>query len=327
MRDQRVFTDVLAHPWALTARMRTTVATVLACHMARVPRDWTRPDPVVDVTVLNGAGDRYVGALNGGPSPLAQGGDLVTSRTDQQTPGVLVVPVRGVIAAHADLFTDVSAISSYDEISDTVRAGVADPKVGTIVLDINSPGGSAAGAHECAAVLLEARQSKRLVAQVNHECCSAAFWLACCAHEIVSTPSGLCGSVGVYSMHQDLSKALDQVGIKVTYVSEGEFKIDGNETEPLSETGRARMQVIVGHFYDLFTQDIAAGRGRSVADVRAGFGKGNVVTATEAVSLGMVDRIDTLDQTVARALAPAPPSRFRPAARTTLERDLLALGF
>jgi ClpP class serine protease len=115
------------------------------------------------------------------------------------------------------------------------------------------------------------------------------------------------GSVGVYTIHEDLSKALDQLGVKLTYISAGKFKVDGNDAEPLSDTARAHMQGIVDAMYSRFVGDVALGRGVTPTAVANGYGQGEAVTADEALSLHMVDRIATLDDTVNRALT-TPPS-------------------
>jgi ClpP class serine protease len=70
------------------------------------------------------------------------------------------------------------------------------------------------------------------------------------------------------------------------------------------------MQGIVDEYYDLFVADVAAGRGTSVAAVRAGYGQGRMVTARQAVDLGMADRVDSLQATVERLVRePARPRR------------------
>jgi ClpP class serine protease len=129
----------------------------------------------------------------------------------------------------------------------------------------------------------------------------------------VAAPSAQLGSIGVYRIHNDLSAALSEMGIKRTYIKQGKFKVDGNETEPLSDETRARLQGMVDHTYDAFVGDIAKGRGVSAAAVRSGFGQGALVDADDALALGMIDRIATLDETLtrrtARATAPALASR------------------
>jgi signal peptide peptidase SppA len=168
------------------------------------------------------------------------------------------------------------------------------------VLDIDSPGGSIAGITELAAEIRSARGAKPIVAVANTLAASAAYWLGSQADQFVVTPSGHVGSIGVYAVHQDVSKMLDEAGVKMTIVSAGPHKTEGNEFEPLTDEARAEIQARVDASYDQFVEDVAAGRNVPVATVRADFGGGRVLTARDALKAGMVDRVETLAQTIQR---------------------------
>jgi signal peptide peptidase SppA len=264
-------------PWAITKPMLGIVAGILARRMAGTE--------AADSQVVT--------------RPVS--GSLPTGT------GVAVIPIHGVIAPRMNLLSDISGGATFEEATSQLRDAVAAADVGTIVLDWDSPGGSVAGATEFAREVLRARAVKPVISQANYLMCSAAFWAGACATEVVAAPSAMVGSVGVYTIHEDLSKALDQLGVKLTYISAGKFKVDGNDAEPLSDTARAHMQSIVDAMYTRFVGDVALGRGLTPAAVANGYGQGEAVTADEALSLHMVDRIATLDDTVARALT-TPPS-------------------
>jgi len=67
---------------------------------------------------------------------------------------------------------------------------------------------------------------------VNSLCASAAYWIASQADEVVSTPGGLTGSIGVYTVHEDLSAASEAAGVKVTYISAGKYKTESQPFQP-----------------------------------------------------------------------------------------------
>jgi signal peptide peptidase SppA len=216
-------------------------------------------------------------------------------------PGVVaVLPVRGVIYQRMNMLTAMSGGTSTELLGAQFRALVADPSVQAIVLDIDSPGGGVYGVPELSAEILEARKTKPVVAVVNALCASAAYWLACSATEIVMTPSGEAGSIGVYGTHEDHSGESDRDGIKTTLISAGKFKTEGNPFEPLSEDARQAIQTRVDAYYDLFVKAVAKGRGVPVSAVRNGYGEGRVLTAAAAVEANLVDRIGTLDDEVER---------------------------
>jgi capsid assembly protease len=199
-----------------------------------------------------------------------------------------------------NLLSEFSGGVTFEGLGASLQEALANPQVGSIVLDVDSPGGSATGASVFARQVLAGRAQKPIIAQAQFGMCSAAYWFGSCASEIVAAPQSQLGSIGVYCIHNDLSAALAEMGVKRTYIKQGKFKVDGNETEPLSEETHARLQRMVDKTYDAFVADIAVGRTVSVAAVRSGFGQGASVDAEDALALGMVDRIATLDETLTR---------------------------
>ena len=213
---------------------------------------------------------------------------------------VAVIPIRGVIAHRMGSMDDTSGGTSTERIGAILKQVASDESVGTIVYDIDSPGGTVPGVQELAAQMFALRGVKRQVAQVNSLAASAAYWLASQADEIVSIPSGMAGSIGVFTVLEDLSAALEREGVKVDVIRAGKYKAEGNPFEPLSDEGRAHIQGQVDTAYAQFVKDVARGRGVTVADVKAGYGEGRALTAQAAKAAGLIDRIDTLDGTLAK---------------------------
>lgn len=215
---------------------------------------------------------------------------------------VSIIPVYGVIEHRSDwmmeMFGDGTSIAGLRE---ALAAELNDPAVKAVVLDIDSPGGTVAGMTELAAELRASRGgSKPIVAVADTLAASAAYWLACQCDEVVVTPSGSVGSIGVYSVHADISGMLAQDGIAVTLISAGEHKTEGNQFEPLSDSARADIQARVDASYQQFLADVASGRRVTAGKVEADFGGGRVLVAKAALAAGMVDRVATLAETVRR---------------------------
>jgi signal peptide peptidase SppA len=213
---------------------------------------------------------------------------------------VAVIPVRGVIAQRMNMMTDMSGGTSTEQLAAQFRVFAGDSSVETIVLDIDSPGGGVYGVPELAAEILEARKNKTIVAIVNSLAASAAYWLAASATEIVITPSGEAGSIGVYGTHEDYSALEEKMGVKTTLVSAGKYKVEGNPFAPLDEDAHKALQARVDAYYDLFVRAVAKGRGATPAAVRNGYGEGRVLTAQAAVDAKLADRIASYDETMAR---------------------------
>lgn len=237
----------------------------------------------------------------------------------QQQGSIAVIPVFGVIAQRMSLMGAMSGGTSTENLTKQIRDAAADSSVSAIVLNMDTPGGAVSGTPEAFAAILDARSAKPVVASVNAMAASAGLWLASAAGEISITPSGMIGSLGVISMHKDLSVAAENEGVKVTYITAGKFKAEGNSFEPLSDEARAEMQSKVDAAYAMFVRDVAKGRGISAGDVKANFGQGRMLMAVDAKSVGMVDRIESLDQTVARLSRPGGVASSRKAMGERLE--------
>jgi signal peptide peptidase SppA len=216
--------------------------------------------------------------------------------------GVAVIPVVGLMTQRGDI-VDSMETASTAQLMDALSAAAADPSFKAIVLELDSPGGSVFGVAEAAAAIRDARKAKPVVAVANSMAGSAAFWLFSQAQEGFVTPSGEVGSVGVYGTHVDVSKEMEAKGRKVSYIYAGKYKVEGNPYEPLGDEARTSMQGDVDRYYDMFTKDVAKGRGAPVETVRNGFGQGRMLGARDAVAAGMADSVGTLDDAVRRAAA------------------------
>jgi signal peptide peptidase SppA len=231
---------------------------------------------------------------------------------------VAVLPVFGTIVPRADLFTDISGATSAEGLGKAFAELMDDPSVDAIVLDVDSPGGQVNGIDELAKQIFDARGTKPIVAVSNHTMASAAYWIGTAADEVVVTPSGEVGSVGVFAVHRDMSGALEKQGIKVSLISKGKYKVEGNPYEPLAEEARAAIDTRVAESYDAFVEAVARNRGVNQAVVRNGFGEGRVVGSQQALKLGMVDRIGTLEETIQRLFQTTSVSNSRVAASSEL---------
>jgi signal peptide peptidase SppA len=215
-----------------------------------------------------------------------------------------VIALHGVMSQRISMLEQSSGGCASDDVRQAVNAAAADDSVKCIMLHVDSPGGSLYGTAELAAAIRAARDSKPVVAMVDSVAASAAYWAASQATEICMTPGGDVGSIGVYSMHEDLSKALEAEGVKTTFVFAGEHKVDGNPFEPLSEAAKEQIQSRVDAAYADFVAAVASGRGVSTKDVETNYGQGRTFSAKDALAAGMVDRIATFDDTLARYSRP-----------------------
>lgn len=288
---------IMQQPWAIMPERLEAIAEVIE---RRVEGIRLSPEEIAGIKgerQPNGVAS-YFDASTGQPMDIAAaapGGSAGASV-------IAVISFFGIVAQHASQVDDISGPggTSTERVANSYRAAKSDPSVKAIVINFDSPGGNVNGVQVLADEIFNGRGDKPVIAQVNSLCASAAYWVAASCDEIVMTPGAMAGSIGVYSLHQDVSKAVDAAGLKFTFISAGKYKVEGNAFEPLSDEAAQAAQSNVDAFYGDFVSAVARGRGVSADDVISGFGEGRVVKDKQAVKAGMADRVDTLDGTIRR---------------------------
>ena len=238
---------------------------------------------------------------------LEQAAPTSRERTPSRSRGVMVLPITGTIFPKPNLFTQYGIGTALTDLRQQFREALQSDAE-TIVFDVDSPGGSVALVDELSAEIFAARNQKKTISVVNPLMASAAFNLGTAAQEVVVSPSGAIGSVGVFAQHVDVSAYEEQAGIKTTLISAGRYKTEGHPYAPLTNEARSAIQQDVDSYYEDFLGSVARNRDVSRNKVRKGFGEGRVVRADEAIAEGMADRTGTLS-TVLEGLGAAVPTR------------------
>lgn len=211
---------------------------------------------------------------------------------------VAVIPIHGMITQRGSVWDDIFGGTSTQKFESAFTRAYNNDRIGAVVLDVDSPGGTTPGVQLAADRVFSTRGgSKPVVAVVNSMADSAAYWMASAAESFVSVPGGWSiGSIGVYRMHEDVSGALAQQGVKVSFISKPEYKVEGNPYEPLSEEGRAFQQEAVNATYEKFNGSVAKHRAVTPAHARDNFGKGRDFNAEQAAQMGLIDRVASMEQ-------------------------------
>jgi len=288
---EHVLSFALEHPWALTRPMLAIVAGIIGRHVAGQHAS----EAEISAALVN---------RKNLPQPVPGG-------------AVALIRISGVIAPRMNLLSDISGGVTFEGLSAQLQVAMANKAVKTIVLDIDSPGGSVAGMTEFAREVMAARTKKTVVAQIQYLGASAAYGVASAATEILAAPSAMVGSVGVYGAHDDITEALAKLGVKRTYISAGKGKTDAIDG-PLSDEAKGRMQAVIDDAYGRMVGDIVKGRGQGMTAARVrNEWQAHLYPATEALALGMIDGIATLDDTLARVTGGAHPVKTSALSTTT----------
>jgi signal peptide peptidase SppA len=239
-----------------------------------------------------------------GSSRRADGSSSMSRTAD----GVAIIPVLDTLVNRGAWLDSRSGLTSYEGIAAQLRAAGQDPEVRSVLLDISSPGGEAAGMAGLADLIRSVRQTKPVTAFVNDMAASAAYGIASAASEIVISPTSIVGSIGVVMLHADRSGELAAQGVKPTLIFAGSHKVDGNPFEPLSDAVRADLQASVDAHYRQFLDTVAAGRGRKLTADMARATEARTFIGAEALTLGLADRIASFDELLASLSQTTRPS-------------------
>jgi len=287
-----------------------------------------RFDPNEPMALLPDAMTQIVGEIQGklpkteAKIPPAFSIDAAGGRQSDPTQGMIaVVPLWGVLTPSGD---DWGYGTSLDDFTRLMGQLDRNENVSTIVLNVRSPGGTVVGTPEASAAVRAVRDGGRtkIVAVANGMMASAALWVGSSASELIVTPSGEVGSIGVISMYADLSKAYESMGVKIDVMRVPAKKARFSGVEPMTAEMRQTVEDRLETSYKKFKRSMADNRGIRIDSVESKFGGGEMMTAQDALEAGLVDGIATLDETIVR-LAGMAPKRAPSNARAQLAKAML----
>ena len=227
------------------------------------------------------------------PGPAVMNGDGRRPGAHLVTPeGIAVIPVFGTLVKRAGAIEAASGLTSYGHLEDRIMDAATDPAVRAVLLDIDSPGGEAAGVFDLSDLIYEARSLKPVWAVADEEAFSGAYAIASAAERLIVPRTGGLGSIGVVAVHVDRSARDAMEGFRTTTVYAGAAKNDFNPHETLKDGARQTLQAEVDRVYQLFVETVAHNRGLTADAVRAT--EARLYFGEDAVRAGLADVVGTL---------------------------------
>lgn len=213
--------------------------------------------------------------------------------------GVGVLPITGSLVHRAGFIDALSGMQSYQSLEKKVLAMVADPDVKAILMELDTPGGQAAGVFDLAKKMKEAcaAAGKPLWAAVNEAAMSAGYALASVAERVTMAQTGGVGSIGVIALHVDQSKKNAKDGYSYTAIHAGAKKTLGTPHAPLTDAAKSEIQSRVDEMYDHFISHVAQMRGLDPVAVRAQ--EAGTFSGQAAIDAGLVDALMSFNESLA----------------------------
>lgn len=200
-------------------------------------------------------------------------------------------------------------VTSYEAISDAIDLALEDPAIDNIVLSIQSGGGAVTGIDALGEKIRRADQIKPIKAHTQTAAYSAAYWLASSTREVLATRMAEVGSIGAMMVHTSLARMAQEKGIDVTIFRAGKYKAIGHPMEELTEEAKAYLQNDVEKANMFFLEHVSRRRNLLMSD-KGRWAEGKTFFAGEAIDVGLVDRIASLED-VLRASSAQTHGRYR----------------
>lgn len=225
------------------------------------------------------------------PTPQAAG-----ARSVPRVGDTAVISIRGtMMKAQSSMSESTSTVAVRQQLREAAR----DKSIDSILMLFDTPGGTVAGTEALAADIRDAGAVKPVFGYIEDLCASAGIWSASQCHQLFTHESAQVGSIGTFMVVQDLSARADQLGIKVHVIKTGAYKGAGVPGAPITEAQLAYWQERVDQLNGMFLQAVAGGRRMSLEQVKT-LADGRTHVGRDALKLGLVDGVQSLDQTLAQ---------------------------
>ncbi|MBP5334529.1 MAG: signal peptide peptidase SppA [Bacteroidales bacterium] len=187
----------------------------------------------------------------------------------------------------------------FAQIISEVRA---DSTVKAVVFRVNSPGGSVFASEQIKTEIDLTAKEKPVIASYGDYAASGGYWISNNCDKIYSNATTLTGSIGVFSMIPDISGTIKDIAhLNVVKVNSNKHSGMLSLTSPLDQEETEYMQASVERIYDRFVNIVSQGRGLDPAFVDS-VAQGRVWTGADALKIGLVDEIGTLEDAINYAI-------------------------
>ena len=217
-------------------------------------------------------------------------------------PGIAIISIEGDIVSGKS--RDVPLLGRKLVGHETVIAAIAaartDPRVGAIVLRIDSPGGSAVASELMAREVFATRGVKPIICSLGDVAASGGYFAAAGCDVIIAEPMSITGSIGIFYGKIDFSTMMDRLGLSwVTYQRGSNAAMD-SMFQPYTPADRALIKEKMRYLYERFLDTVAEGRGMTREQVDA-VGRGRVWSGKQAREVNLVDELGSLDDAITLA--------------------------
>lgn len=188
-------------------------------------------------------------------------------------------------------------VTSYEAVRDAFKIAQEAGET-KVMMDFATGGGSVAGLDVTTRLIAKMRKGgMRVDGHTDSSAFSAGYWLASSARQITASPQSELGSIGTMAVIRTYANTEETMGVKFTVIKAGKFKAIGNPYEELTEEDRKYAQKNIDQANNFFLEHVAKNRGLNLKDTDK-WAEGQTFYAQEALDVGLVDKLATLDDLI-----------------------------
>jgi protease IV len=201
---------------------------------------------------------------------------------------VAIIPVYGVIISGESNSYLGGSYASSTEIIELIKKANRNPEIKAIILEINSPGGSAVASDEIGQALKEVNKTK--VAWIREIGTSGGYWIASNCDHIVANRMSITGSIGVISSYLDFSGLINDYNVSYQRLVSGKYKDIGSPFRKLKTEEEEILQLQLNKVHDFFIQEISTNRNLPYEKTKE-LSTGLFFLGIEAKNFGLIDQL------------------------------------
>lgn len=203
-------------------------------------------------------------------------------------PKVAVVSLTGTIVSSRGI------VSTLQELAEN-------SSVKAIVLRVDSPGGGVAASQEIYEEVKSVSDTvKPIIVSMGSIAASGGYYVSCGATRIVANPGTITGSIGVIAMFPNYAKLMAKLGLQMDVIKSGKYKDSGSPFRKMTEADKKYFLGVVDNSYDQFLNVVAKQRKLPIDKLKK-FANGRVFTGEQALKLGLVDTLGSLEDAISIA--------------------------
>lgn len=248
---------------------------------------------------------------------------------EMQEGSIAVVSVFGAIMKNSGMCNTGSM-----EMAQWVKEADQNPKISTILIIVDSPGGMVGGTSTFGDAIKNSK-TKTIGFIEDGMAASAGYWPLAGTDEIWSSHSiNMVGSIGVYLTLSDMKGYFEKEGLKIHEVY-SKLSTEKNEyfAEALKGNYKPLQEGVLDPIAESFIAHVKEGRGEKLNISKIDPFKGGIYTSEIALQIGLIDRIGSLEELLGEIESPQNSNQFSQSNKTNMkfksawQATMSALGF